>query len=931
MLTPSRWLNGAVPALFVLLVASDAAASGQQPMIVRQRVVEVEPEDGGTALSPSPGSSDLSTTSPPSSSGSATSNGPVGAPEVGTRLPPYPGSPAPGAVPYSGATSTAASPDTSTDPRQPGSEPTRAPTSDGEPSSPTPPAGVAQTRPAEVTPTDAGVLPETLAEKRLRLREFLSADPNAPQALARAEATAASAPAMVVGGGISLGAYQAGFLSALSRFWSVAAREAPEQPFPGPRIWTGASSGALNALLGGLAACDPSYGEAQWAPERSLFWRVWIQELDLERLLPAGPEAAASRQAQLFDSAHLEALVVKLQEAATKTRLRPHCSFAFGVTVTNLSGRRIPFGSADVGSRAALDRVTEQVVVQVLTDGAGRLSARLPYLSGSASAPLPHLELHPDEQTYYPALGGDPTPGKPVELRTLVRAPLAAAAFPVAFAPLPLPLTFFDSTSWQPIPGSAFVDGGSLHNNPLALAQRLSRRWVAPASQGFAAADYPILYLDHDVVDWRWKQNPTPLSQGPLAQTYLPSGGVLLRASRDKGVLAALEEDPDLSRRIKIPRRSSVLPSEFRSSLLGFADRHFREHDFFRGMVDAVRFLRTQLSASDSVRRLWPDLAGLTAEDAERRIRERLAISSPGFRCIAEGVCGEEHAPAIMPPPLFALRNAADSLTGVAKDGQLREDDLDALLTALGAAYYRYHPGVLCEDSLPCPSSGGRADLLPLRRRVGAAVQQLISHQPSTDAWVSRPVSGAVLDEWLTYSPPTDVFTFQLSRARGLGVGLERPLPKLAFESVRSGEHYDRWEFRLGGQLSGLGVVDTDQLEVDELRLRLAGLQLYLDRVSDLDGFDGALSFLDLGPHVRWRVGVGLSASYVTSTAQEAHGFAVQLPELRLGLDFFERVGLRLGVPLVVIRGGTDVTPALQLAHFYRDLSLGVEVLLTRW
>ncbi|MDQ3266638.1 MAG: patatin-like phospholipase family protein [Myxococcota bacterium] len=919
MLTPSRWLNGAVPALFVLLVASDAAASGQQPMIIRQRVVEVDPEDAGTA--PFPGSS----------SDSATPSGPVSAPDVGTGFPPSPGSGSPGAG-SSSATGTAAAPVTSMDTQAPASDPTRALASDGSPSSSTPPADAVQANSAEEAPLpDAGVLPETLAEKRLRLREFLSADPNAPQALARAEATAASAPAMVVGGGISLGAYQAGFLSALARFWSVAAREAPDQPFPGPRVWTGASSGALNALLGGLAACDPSYGEAQWSPERSLFWRVWIQELDLERLLPAGPEAAASRQAQLFDSAHLEALVLKLQEAATKTRFRPHCSFAFGVTVTNLSGRRIPFGSAEVGSRAALDRVTEQVVVQVLTDAAGKLSARLPYLSGSASAPLPHLELQPDEQTYYPALGGDPTPGKPVELRALVRAPLAAAAFPVAFAPLPLPLTFFDSTSWQPIPGSSFVDGGSLHNNPLALAQRLSRRWVAPASQGFAAADYPILYLDHDVVDWRWKQTPTPLSLGPLAQTYLPSGGLLLRASRDRGVLAALEEDPDLSRRIKIPRRSSVLPSEFRSSLLGFADRHFREHDFFRGMVDAVRFLRTQLSASDSVQRLWPDLAGLSAEDADRRIRERLAISSPGFRCLSEGVCGEEHAPAVMPPPLFALRTAADALTGVAKDGQLREDDLDALLTALGAAHYRYHPGALCEDSLPCPASGGRADLLPLRRRVGAAVQELISHQPTLDAWMSRPVSGAVLDEWLTYSPPTDVFTFHLGRARGLGVGLERPLPKLAFESVRSEERYDRWEFRLGGQLSGLGVVDTDQLAVDELRLRLAGLQLYLDRVSDLDGFNGALPFLALGPNVRWRVGVGLSASYVTSTAQEAHGFAVQLPELRLGLDLFERVGLRLGVPLLVIRGGTDVPTALQLPHFYRDLSLGVELLLTRW
>jgi hypothetical protein len=70
----------------------------------------------------------------------------------------------------------------------------------------------------------------------------------------------------------------------LVRYWSVTRRyQSEDLGDPLPRIWTGASAGAVNALLGGLSSCDPRFESETWSLESSLFWRVWVERLDLTR------------------------------------------------------------------------------------------------------------------------------------------------------------------------------------------------------------------------------------------------------------------------------------------------------------------------------------------------------------------------------------------------------------------------------------------------------------------------------------------------------------------------------------------------------------------------------------------------------------------------------------------------------------------------
>jgi hypothetical protein len=748
-------------------------------------------------------------------------------------------------------------------------------------------------------------------------------DPDAARALARA--TEKSAPVVVVSGGISLGAYQAGFISTLVRFWSVARREGGPRHLgdPMPRVWTGASAGAVNALLGGLSSCDSAFAQRRWNPEQSLFWRVWIDRLDLDALLPREDD---DRGDHLFSDPYMgQTLQVIAEEAAQPDRFRDGCSFAFGLTVTNLEGRDVPFGSGAAASQSSLKRVTEKLVAQVMTHGTRPPTARLPYLEGDHLRP--YIRVDRDELPFYPALGTQPPPGspggQPVSLTDLLLTPRASGAFPLAFPPVPLSVSFFDETRWKPVQTLKLVDGGVLNNNPLDLAARLGRHWMEQEADGSGemtldAARFPIVYLDQDVVDWRWKERapPDPKTQTPLEATYFQHLGHLLAAAQDNVVLDTLEHDPALSGRVKIPRRSTVLPSEFRFAMMGFFDRRFREHDFFRGMHDAIRFLATQFSTTRPVESLAPASVMELPWDREARIRAVLGVASEKFRCVEDGACDASDE-------LFELgrlRNAADELTHQARAGELEPDQVDALLGALRDAGYRYAPGVM-DGAL---ASGTRRDFRPVRERVGKAFHDLVTHQPGGLTLVLRPAGAAFLDRWLTYTAPRRALTLQLSRQGGVGVGLEAPVA--AFED-RHEPLYDRAEWRLGASLSGFGVRDRDQNTLNSTRVRWATLGAYVDWVSDLDGFSGALPALALGPYVRWRAGVGVSGSYLSAPRE----WSLLLPELRLGMDLSELVGLRLSVPVYLV----DKTPGAPVSHgrpkFFKEAAVGVQVLLTRW
>ncbi|WIG97331.1 patatin-like phospholipase family protein [Myxococcus sp. SDU36] len=763
---------------------------------------------------------------------------------------------------------------------------------------------------------DTGLVPEGTPYLPPHIEDYA-------KARALAEETERSAPALVVSGGISLGAYQAGFISTLVRFWSVAQREGAQADLgnPAPRVWTGASAGAVNALLGGLASCDTAFAQPTWAPEQSLFWSVWIDQLDLGRLLPEERNEPA-QGTHLFSEPHMQDTLRLILKKAQTTRFKEDCTFAYGITVTNLRGREVPFGQGGPDSQFKLKRVTEKLVVQVMTQGEGKLTARLPFMEGAVSASFPHIGVKPKELAYYPALGAQPTGdgGHEVSLENLLLTPQASGAFPLAFPPVPVDVSFFNETQWGPLEPLKLIDGGVLNNNPVDLAVRLGSRWVERSESRETTLNrerFPVVYLDQDAVGWDWAPAPArpKRSRSPLDEAYFQYLGNVLSAARDSAVLNTLEHDINLSGRIQIPRRTSVLPSEFQFAMMGFYDRRFREHDFYRGMQDAIRFLSTQLTSTRAVDLLVPRADKERLRDRELRVLNVLGIDSPGFRCVVGSDCKAT-------PQLERLRKATDTLTQQAKAGQLQKGQVDDLLAVLGDVGYQYSDGVM--EGIE--ATGTREDLIPVRQRVGTAFHSLVTQQKGNLKIPLRPAGSAFLDEWLTYSKPHHVWTLSAMRQRGVGVGVE--LPFLGSEQGREDYAYSRNEWRFGTVLSGLGVRDMDQLVPNDTRIRWASLGLYIDCVSDMDGFSGAIPFLDLGPYVRWRAGLGVSAGYLT----QPNEWALTIPEARLGVDLAEMVGVRLTVPVYLLKKTEGERQLIRgTPKYFKELGLGVEFLLTRW
>ncbi|WP_043711314.1 patatin-like phospholipase family protein [Corallococcus macrosporus] len=887
----------------VLLAATSAAQAQAVPPVPAEAesAAPATPDTAPAKAAPPEALRDAGAASPPdnaSTEAGATSLRETGAtslPEAGATSPPEAGATS---LPEAGATS------------PPDSASTEAAT-DVSPQAPEP-------APAEegAFAKDTGLVPEGTPYLPPHIEDYA-------KARALAEQTERSAPALVVSGGISLGAYQAGFISTLVRFWSVAQREGARADLgnPAPRVWTGASAGAVNALLGGLASCDTAFSQPRWSPEQSLFWTVWIDQLDLERLLPKEP-TGPNQGTHLFSEPHMQDTLRLILEKAQTTRFKEDCTFAYGITVTNLRGRDVPFGEGGPESQFKLKRVTEKLVVQVMTQGEGKLTARLPFMEGAVSASFPHIGVKPKELAYYPALGAQPKGdgGHEVSLSNLLLTPQASGAFPLAFPPVPVEVSFFNETQWGPVEALKLIDGGVLNNNPVDLAVRLGSRWVERGSAGETTLNrerFPVVYLDQDAVGWSWAPPPArpKRSRSPLDETYFQYLGNVLNAARDSAVLNTLEHDINLSGRIQIPRRTSVLPSEFQFAMMGFFDRRFREHDFYRGMQDAIRFLSTQLTSTRAVDLLVPRVEKERLRDREVRVLKVLGIDSAGFNCVVGNDCAAT-------PQLERLRMASDELTDKAQAGQLNKGQVDVLLAALGDVGYQYSEGVM-EGA---EATGTREDLEPVRQRVGTAFHSLVSQQKGNLKIPLRPAGAAFLDEWLTYSKPSHVWTLSAMRQRGVGLGVE--LPFGASEQGREEYAYSRNEWRFGAVLSALGVRDMDQLVPNDTRIRWGTLGLYIDCVSDMDGFSGAIPFLDLGPYVRWRAGLGVSAGYL----REPNEWALTVPEARLGVDLAEMVGVRLTVPVYLLKrtegdrrfvGGTP--------KYFKELGLGVEFLLTRW
>lgn len=434
-----------------------------------------------------------------------------------------------------------------------------------------------------------------------------SAPPNAPTPSGAlplpwrvaATQTPKNALAIVVSGGVSLGAYQGGYLYALS--------EELKRDRIRPALYVGASAGTINALLLGVEMCHPSVPDADASPLRSVWMRASLAQLRKGSTITSPtavfPQDGVRELAQTIRS--------RLSEG-----MAPGCDFVVAGATSRLHPRAI-----ELHQNETVPDIEEPFTVRITVGEDGHAQIHN-YVTDDERNPAQALLPFPVSQV-------DPR-DRNAAIDLLIDLVLASSAFPGAFPQVDLPYCMSDpadrtmqASATRPLTEcgtrrvhdkTPFADGGILDNTPIGLAIEIAmrgwspenRRWGGPPAPGSsveecaeAGADpkcerrprgvsYLLVDTDNDVYD----PLPTPRlglrSFLSFATTFVDA---FVEAGRGRALYDTLQQFPELKWRIAISELHVRLASQYLFAFFGFLDTRLRDFDFVAGMYDAARFL----------------------------------------------------------------------------------------------------------------------------------------------------------------------------------------------------------------------------------------------------------------------------------------------------------------------------------------------------
>jgi predicted acylesterase/phospholipase RssA len=392
---------------------------------------------------------------------------------------------------------------------------------------------------------------------------------------------------ITISGGVSLGAYEAGYL-----YYSLAAQRANPGSFR-TVIATGASAGSVNALLTLRASC----AGASLDPRQSLFHRVWIP-MGLNQLFrPESTSPVAAFSQQSFQE------VGAMVEEDLARGLPEDCDVVLGVVASRLSPRVIE--AAD--GRLKVPVTEEHFVVRIRGRGEGRPPLVTNYVDPDTL----------DEQALLPEAGDGSVP-----FPALLDAVIASTSFPVAFPPRPVKhcvvRTRGRTAPFCPEASATtnlFVDGGVFDNSPLRLAAayaagglsrspRLSASRAPPPEVAFA-------FLSADAAAFPDQSASESRGDPSLLPLLLREMGGFVNSARSRELFLLIQDYPETAENLIFPRRHFPAASSPMYAFFGFFDRGFRSFDFDLGMYEARRqlenFTLPRLAADLRDRYAWPE------------------------------------------------------------------------------------------------------------------------------------------------------------------------------------------------------------------------------------------------------------------------------------------------------------------------------------
>jgi len=358
---------------------------------------------------------------------------------------------------------------------------------------------------------------------------------------------------MVISGGVSLGAYEAGYN------WSVLKiltkiRETNTHVRPELRSVTGASAGAINALLTAMYWCQKDSVSLHNSVEDNFFYDTWV-DLGIDDLMIRGDDP--QNKSTLFTRKALEKKAAHIMHHLDEPIYRKGCEVPMGFSVTK--------------------------VIPIVEDVKGisiknqHFSVPFTFKENNSKIAIQNKQMPPSNDFYISIPGIENDTGKITDVL------FASSAFPGAFQQVKLNYAYKGKKY-----SHYFIDGGAYANVPLQLAIELNSK--------------ASFFFFMDPSNMRKKCHTKKIEEeekipvGFLRTNALPllSSFEIYQSMKLYQAINQYFRNTD-SRTLILSSRYHPLTGKYLEHFAAFLDKNFRVYDYYVGVYDAIYHLASSM------------------------------------------------------------------------------------------------------------------------------------------------------------------------------------------------------------------------------------------------------------------------------------------------------------------------------------------------
>lgn len=384
---------------------------------------------------------------------------------------------------------------------------------------------------------------------------------------------------MVISGGVSLGAYEAGYNWAMIKMLSEM-RDNGKLVEPELRSVTGASAGSINALLSAMYWCQKETVPLHNTVGDNLFYETWVH-LGIEDLIIKGKDK--NNKNSLFSRRGLKEKGKVIVEHLEKPIFRKGCEVPLGVAVTKVK---------PIVEKIAGIKVKNQ-----------NFSVPLLFKEKNGKGIVENNTLPPSIAFYLSI------PGIEKDKQKLINLLFASGAFPGAFQQVKLDYTYNGKKD-----SSYFIDGGLYDNVPLDLAIALDQNATH------------FLFMDpsnirKEIVDHAIDEKEE-MPVGFITTNLIPvfsSFGIMQSMKLYDAINKHFRNDSD--KKLILSSRFHPITGKFLGHFGAFLDKNFREYDYYVGVYDAIYQL------AESLKRRNPKFSGSTQIALMNKLQRHLGLN----------------------------------------------------------------------------------------------------------------------------------------------------------------------------------------------------------------------------------------------------------------------------------------------------------------